>query len=150
MRRGRFQPGRIFLLLTVLAAVTLVLERSAFSQVLHENSAQRHAEGPTTAASSPDGRQERSIRQATDSDEKKEKLRKSALAGLLVLSLICVVFLLLIILVALWARRIRMMTRQPLPGQNPDDPLWYLRKGTTRDSSETAEFTDDRRPRDEP
>lgn len=72
----------------------------------------------------------------------KQKLRKSAMAGLLVLSLICIVFIVLIILVALWARRIRMLTRQPLPEQHPGDQLWYLRKGKGLDSSEVAELTD--------
>lgn len=61
------------------------------------------------------------------SEERKERLRQSAVAGLLVLSLVCVVFLVLILVVALWARRIRMMTRQPLPEQQPGDPLWYLK-----------------------
>ena len=77
-----------------------------------------------------------------DQANEKEKLRKSALAGLLVLSLICIVFLVLIILVALWARRIRMLTRQPLPEMHPGDPLWYLRKGKGSDTPETAELTD--------
>ena len=72
----------------------------------------------------------------------KQQLRKSAMAGLLVLSLICIVFLVLIILVALWARRIRLLTRQPLPTQHPGDQLWYLRKGKCLDSSDVAELTD--------
>lgn len=77
-----------------------------------------------------------------DQESEKENLRKSALAGLLVLSLICIVFLVLIILVALWARRIRMLTRQPLPELHPGDPLWYLRKGKGSDSTDIAELTD--------
>jgi cobalamin biosynthesis Mg chelatase CobN len=79
---------------------------------------------------------------AIEQEAENEKLRKSALAGLLILSLICIVFLVLIILVALWARRIRMLTRQPLPEQHPGDPLWYLRKGKGSDSSDIAEFMD--------
>jgi hypothetical protein len=77
-----------------------------------------------------------------DEENEKEKLRKSALAGLLVLSLICIVFLVLIILVALWARRIRMLTREPVPGLHPGDPLWYLRKGKGSDSPDIVELTD--------
>ena len=83
---------------------------------------------------------------ADEQDAERERLResarKSAMAGLLVLSLICIVFLILIILVALWARRIRMLTRQPLPEIHPGDPLWYLRKGKGSDTPETAELTD--------
>lgn len=79
---------------------------------------------------------------AIEQEAENEKLRKSALAGLLILSLICIVFLMLIILVALWARRIRMLTRQPLPEQHPGDPLWYLRKGKGSDSSDIAEVMD--------
>lgn len=150
MWRRRFQPGRLIQILIFSAAVMLILDGSAFSQVPHGGSAQGQGEEPTAAASPPDEQHEWSAASATDSDKKKEQLRKSALAGLLVLSLICIVFLLLIILVALWARRIRMLTRQPLPAQNPDDPLWYLRKGKTRESSETAESAGDHRPRDEP
>jgi hypothetical protein len=78
--------------------------------------------------------------------DEKERLRasarKSAMAGLLVLSLICIVFLVLIVVVALWARRIRMLTRQPLPEQHPGDPLWYLRKGKGSDSSDVAKVAD--------
>jgi hypothetical protein len=85
-----------------------------------------------------------------ETETEKEQLRNSALAGLLVLSLICIVFLILIILVALWARRIRILTRQPLPHQHPDDPLWYLRKGRTPDSPEIAELADGGSPQDEP
>lgn len=81
-------------------------------------------------------------RKAVELENRKENLRKSALAGLLVLSLICIVFLILIILVALWARRIRMLTRQPLPEMHPGDPLWYLRKGKGSDSPDIAELTD--------
>ncbi len=81
-------------------------------------------------------------RKAVELENKKENLRKSALAGLLVISLICIVFLILIILVALWARRIRMLTRQPLPEIHPGDPLWYLRKGKGSDSPDVAELTD--------
>lgn len=77
-----------------------------------------------------------------DEENDEEKLMKSALAGLLVLSLICIVFLVLIILVAMWARRIRMLTRQPVPEQHPGDPLWYLRKGKGSDSPDIAELTD--------
>ena len=77
-----------------------------------------------------------------DEENEKENLRKSALAGLLVLSLICIVFLVLILLVALWARRIRMLTREPVPRQHPGDPLWYLRKGKGSDSPDIAELTD--------
>jgi cobalamin biosynthesis Mg chelatase CobN len=76
-------------------------------------------------------------------ENEKEQLRKSALAGLLVLSLICVVFLILIILVALWARRIRMLTRQPLPKQHPGDPLGYLRKRNKADTVDVAELSED-------
>ena len=86
---------------------------------------------------------------AIGQENEKEQLRKSALAGLLVLSLICVVFLVLIILVALWARRIRMLTRQPLPEQHPGDPLWYLRKGKTPNSPEIGELIDDSPSADE-
>ena len=78
-------------------------------------------------------------------DEKerlRESARKSAMAGLLVLSLICIVFLVLIVLVALWARRIRMLTQQPLPDQQPGDPLWYLRKGKGSDASDGARLAD--------
>lgn len=73
----------------------------------------------------------------------KAELRKSVMAGLLVLSLICIVFLVLIVLVALWARRIRMLTRQPLPEQHPGDPLWYLRKGKESDSADVVATDDD-------
>jgi hypothetical protein len=86
--------------------------------------------------------EEARLRKYIEQEAEEEKLRKSALAGLLVLSLICIVFLVLIILVALWARRIRMLTRQPLPEQHPGDPLWYLRKGKGSDSSDIAELTD--------
>ncbi len=77
-----------------------------------------------------------------DQEIEKANIRKSALAGLLVLSLICIVFLVLIVLVALWARRIRMLTRQPMPEHRPGDPLWYLRKGKGSDSPDIAEVTD--------
>lgn len=77
-----------------------------------------------------------------ETERLRESARKSAMAGLLVLSLICIVFLVLIVLVALWARRIRMLTRQPLPEQHPGDPLWYLRKGKGSDSSDIANLTD--------
>lgn len=150
MRCGCFQHRRLFLLLMLSTAMTVLSEQTVFSQVLPENRPFENAEEASTATSSPNDTQQTSAPRATDRDEKKEQLRKSAIAGLLVLSLICIVFLLLIILVALWARRIRMMTRQPLPAQNPDDPLWYLRKGKPRDSSGAAEFTDDRSSPDEP
>lgn len=88
----------------------------------------------------PEGRPESSGIQ----ENEKEQLRKSALAGLLVLSLICIVFLILIILVALWARRIRMLTRQPLPKQHPGDPLGYLRKGNKADVLDVAKLSEDR------
>ena len=91
-------------------------------------------------------------RRLTDGQETerlRESARKSAIAGLLVLSLICIVFLVLIILVALWARRIRMLTREPLPEQHPGDPLWYLRKGKGSDSSDVAELTDGRSAQEE-
>lgn len=104
------------------------------------------AETTTADEASPDAESEEAIaarrQEVTDEEKKKEKLRKSALAGLLVLSLICIVFLVLIILVALWARRIRMLTREPLPEQHPGDPLWYLRKGKGSDSPDIAELTD--------
>ena len=77
-----------------------------------------------------------------ETERLRESARKSAMAGLLVLSLICIVFLVLIVLVALWARRIRLLTRQPLPEQHPGDPLWYLRKGKGSDSSDVAGLTD--------
>lgn len=77
-----------------------------------------------------------------ETERLRESARKSAMAGLLVLSLICIVFLVLIVLVALWARRIRMLTRQPLPEQHPGDPLWYLRKGKGSDSSDIAKLTE--------
>ena len=77
-----------------------------------------------------------------ETERLRESARKSAMAGLLVLSLICIVFLVLIVLVALWARRIRMLTRQPLPEQHPGDPLWYLRKGKGSDSSGIANLTE--------
>jgi cobalamin biosynthesis Mg chelatase CobN len=80
--------------------------------------------------------------QEAETERLRESARKSAMAGLLVLSLICIVFLVLIVLVALWARRIRMLTRQPLPELRPGDPLWYLRKGKGSDSSDIAELTD--------
>ena len=81
-------------------------------------------------------------RMTDEREADKQKLRKSAMAGLLVLSLICIVFLVLIILVALWLRRLRMLTCQPLPEQHPNDQLWYLRKGKGLDSSDVAELTD--------
>ena len=87
--------------------------------------------------------------QEAETERLRESARKSAMAGLLVLSLICIVFLVLIILVALWARRIRMLTREPLPEQHPGDPLWYLRKGKGSDSSDVAELTDGRSAHEE-
>ena len=77
-----------------------------------------------------------------DKERLRDSARKSAMAGLLVLSLICIVFLVLIVFVALWARRIRMLTQQPLPEQHPGDPLWYLRKGKGSDSSDVAKLAD--------
>ena len=103
-----------------------------------ETSEAEHASPDADAQSLEEARRKRYIEQEAE----KEKLRKSALAGLLVLSLICIVFLVLIILVALWARRIRILTRQPVPEQHPGDPLWYLRKGRGSDSSDIAELTD--------
>lgn len=104
------------------------------------------AETAIAAEASPDAESGEAIaarrQKVIDEENEKEKLRKSALAGLLVLSLICIVFLVLIILVALWARRIRMLTRESVPEQRPGDPLWYLRKGKGSDSPDIAELTD--------
>jgi hypothetical protein len=135
-------------LLTALAGFALA--GSAFSQddAPVESSACKDeivdpaiADDASSDTESEEARPERR-RKAVELENRKENLRKSALAGLLVISLICIVFLILIILVALWARRIRMLTRQPLPEMHPGDPLWYLRKGKGSDSPDIAELTD--------
>jgi hypothetical protein len=127
------------------AAETVVAEQPADGS---EEAANAQAESSSDESKLSDGNSESTEvadaprRMIDEQEAEKEKLRKSAMAGLLVLSLICIVFLVLIILVALWARRIRMLTRQPLPELHPGDPLWYLRKGKSSDSSDTAELTD--------
>lgn len=114
-----------------------------------EQSADRAVEPSDTQTNSPSDAHFESTETADSAlrtIDEKERLRasarKSAMAGLLVLSLICIVFLVLIVVVALWARRIRMLTRQPLPEQHPGDPLWYLRKGKGSDSSDVAKLAD--------
>jgi hypothetical protein len=57
-----------------------------------------------------------------------QRKQQSAVAGLLMLGLLCGVFLFLILVVVFWARRIRLEATQPLPEQQPGDPLWYLKK----------------------
>jgi len=151
---------RFALTALLIAAVGIAFCGSAVSQdeVEHEpvvttseqkiDSASTEYAGADTATAdeaSRDGESEeaRAARRQRVIDEENEKeMMKSALAGLLILSLICIVFLVLIILVALWARRIRMLTREPVPEQHPGDPLWYLRKGKGPDSPDIAELTD--------
>lgn len=156
---------RFALTALLIAVVGFVFSDSAFSQDEAdidpaESTAEAAAEQPVESVpredesaetsiadeASPDAESEEAIaarrQKVIDEENEKEKLRKSALAGLLVLSLICIVFLVLIILVALWARRIRMLTREPLPEQRPGDPLWYLRKGKGSDLPDIAELTD--------
>lgn len=73
-----------------------------------------------------------------------QRKQQSAVAGLLVLGLLCGVFLFLILVVVFWARRIRLEATQPLPEQQPGDPLWYLRNssavyGTPKSDHESDE-----------
>ncbi|NQV23814.1 MAG: hypothetical protein HQ518_05540 [Rhodopirellula sp.] len=140
--RSAAQPAALILLMTFFS-----LGHSAFAQ--DENATvgtavtEQVVKNPAKAADD-------SARHAiADQDAEKEQRRKSALAGLLVLSLICIVFLVLIVLVALWARRIRMLTHQPLPEQHPGDPLWYLRNGKGSDVSDIASLTEGSSSHDE-
>ena len=153
LRQSYRSPVLIAVLLT--AVVVSWLGHSAVAQ--DEPSETTVTEQPANGAVKPTDAQTKSssdsdpestevadaaLRMIDEQEADKEKLRKSAMAGLFVLSLICIVFLVLIILVALWARRIRMLTRQPLPEQHPGDQLWYLRKGKGLDSSDVAELPD--------
>ncbi len=159
IRRSNQLSFSVTALLTAVVGFTLV--SAAFSQ---DDAAGRSAEVDAEAAVELSLRQNETVapaivaaaavdaesekerierrRKVAEQEKRKVNLRKSALAGLLVLSLICIVFLILIILVALWARRIRMLTHQPLPEVHPGDPLWYLRKGKGSDSPDIAELTD--------
>jgi len=134
-------------LLTVSAASSLASNVALGQSPESKNTAA--ADGQSDARDTPTVAAE-GDKSGLDKEAEKAKLRSSAMAGLLVLSLICIVFLVLIVLVALWARRIRLMTQQPLPEQHPGDPLWYLRKGNQSDSTDIAKVADSGSPRDDP
>lgn len=72
-----------------------------------------------------------------------QRKQQSAVAGLLMLGLLCGVFLFLILVVVFWARRIRLETKQPLPEQQPGDPLWYLKKPSTMSDASASGFDSD-------
>jgi hypothetical protein len=69
-----------------------------------------------------------------------KRKQQSAVAGLLMLGLLCGVFLFLILVVVFWARRIRLESTQPLPDQQPGDPLWYLKKPSAISDASTSGF----------
>ena len=149
--------SRVLIAVLLMAVVALGFEGSVVAQdespekPAAEQPAERGAE-PTDAQTDPSNDADSEPSEVSDAAQRvideqetermRESARKSAMAGLLVLSLICIVFLVLIVLVALWARRIRMLTRQPLPEQHPGDPLWYLRKGKGSDSSDIDKLSD--------
>lgn len=148
MFRGCDRKGLALLLLIPFTGVTLAVN-SVAAQTGRSGSGRTAGENRTVDDLPTQDRQAESVTSELNAEERKQQLRKSALAGLLVLSLICAVFLILIIFVALWARRIRRLTRQPMPPPRPDDPLWYLRKGRPADGQKSADSITDRLPSDE-
>lgn len=128
------------LLLVLASAVNFLFSAVVFAQREGSNDTAATTDEQSVARESPIAAAG-ADKHGLDKEAEKAKLRSSVMAGLLVLSLICIVFLVLVILVALWARRIRLMTQQPLPEMHPGDPLWYLRKGKPSDSPELADNT---------
>lgn len=118
-------------LLVIRRAVVLAVASFLLSVLFARGSAQ---ESPTVSAGSSsttigaDSGSGRAEDLADRIEAVQQRKRQSAVAGLLMLCLLCGVFLSFILAVVFWARRIRQQTLEPLPEQNPGDPLWYLRK----------------------
>jgi hypothetical protein len=73
----------------------------------------------------------------TDDAAEKSRTRKRAVvwSALFLVAGIAVLGVFLIVVVLLWGIRLRRRNRTRKPPPAPFDPLWYLRKGTTAESS---------------